>query len=213
MKPLILIWILTAIPLWAATSETAAEMQSAILKSPDLKKVKLLLDDGFDCSQAIGCGDYDALDAAVATGNAELVELLLRYGAKPKPATVANAAFLPSHDAALILVRMFLTSGADPNSSNGYSTALHQAVFRENIPLVSLLLSQKSITLNALNVDDRTPLILSVEKGNPQLVEMLLKAGADASFKNSKGLSAADFSKRMIADQQNLQALLARSHE
>lgn len=186
----------------------AYEMQHAVLPFPDLQKAEALLKDGFDPATPIGCGTFDSLDAAVTTMNADTAELLLRYRAKPKPATMVQAAFVASHDSALQMVRAFLKTGCPVNSTDGTGTALHKAVWRRNVELVSLLLAQKDIALDGLDIDDRTPLMIAVEKGDRRLVEMLLKAGADPATKNSKGLTAADLSEAAIEEQRRLQSLL-----
>jgi ankyrin repeat protein len=64
----------------------------------------------------------------------------------------------------------------------GYTTALHAAVWRQNAPLVRLLLDQKGISLNDIDVDGYSALAIAHEKGNPEIIDMLLKAGADPSL-------------------------------
>lgn len=208
---LLALLLLSAMPLSAGGSACAAayEMQHAILAGPDLKRIESLLQAGFDPQQPIGCGTYDALDGAVDTANPETAELLLQHGAKPKASTFVNAAFIASHEQASRIVRAFLTSGCPVNSKDGYgSTALHRAVWRQNLELVSLLLAQKDISLDGLDIDDRTPLMIAVEKGDKRFVEALLKAGADPVVKNSKGLTAVDLSQAVITHQLELQTLL-----
>lgn len=202
---------LATMPLSAGGSACAAahDMQHAILAGPDLKRIESLLQSGFDPQQPIGCGTYDALDGAVDTAHPETAELLLQHGAHPKASTFVNAAFIASHEQALRIVRAFLTDGCSVNSKDGTgATALHRAVWRQNLELVSLLLSQKDISLDCLDIDDRTPLMIAVEKCDKRFIEMLLKAGADSSAKNSKGMTAADCSQAIIENQREVQSLL-----
>lgn len=204
---LLLLSILPAMPLLAEAPSPADEMQRAVLVEKDLKRIESLLQSGFDPKTPIGCGDYDALDGAVNIADPQMVELLLQHGAKPKKSTLANAAFIASHNEATRIVAMLLKAGADVNSEDR-SSALHWAVWRQNSALVSLLLAQKNISLNDLNIDDRTPLMIAVEKGDKPLVEMLLKAGADPAISNSRKMTSADCSQAVIQNQQAIQSLL-----
>lgn len=187
----------------------AFEMQRAVLPGPNLRRVEDLLKGGFDPRRPVGCGTFDALDAAVQAANPGLAELLLRYGAKPKEATLVNAAFVASHDSALRISRAFLEAGCAVNSKDSTgATALHRAVWRRNVELVSLLLARKDVATNEIDTDGRTPLMIAVETGDKSLVEMLLKAGANPAVRNSKGLTATDFSREKVRQQQEIENLL-----
>jgi ankyrin repeat protein len=168
-----------------AEPPSAYAMQKAIMVDQDVRKVEEYLKAGFDPKSPIGCGTFDALDGAVHKQNAEMAALLIRHGAKPKEGAFVQAAIGASHAEACKIVQLFLEAGADVNSKSRYSlnqsmywTALHYAIFRENVDLVRLLLSQKKISVNDVDGDGKTPLQIAGEKGNKQLVEMLVQAGA-----------------------------------
>jgi Ankyrin repeats (3 copies) len=161
-------------------------MQRAVLFDRDAKEVEAYLKAGFNVQSPIGCGTFDSLDGAVSVQDPEMVDLLLRYGARPKESTFVEAAFLSNFNAAIRIVTAFLRAGADVNSKMRYSenpamywTALDQAVWRQNIDLVRLLLSQKGISVNDIDGDGRTALEIAIGKGNSTLGELLLQAGAD----------------------------------
>jgi ankyrin repeat protein len=161
-------------------------MQRAVLVDQDLSAVERLLRAGFNPQTPIGCGTYDAMDGAVDEANPKMVALLLRHGARPKESTLPRAAFLTPFDSALKIVTELLQAGTDVNSKMRYSenpawywTALHNAVWRQNVDLVRLLVAQKDISLNDINGDGYSALAIAKEKGNSTIADLLLRAGAD----------------------------------
>jgi ankyrin repeat protein len=189
--------LLTCLQASAAVAQTAAppsqqdmqrNMQRAILRDRDHSEVEKYLKAGFDLRWPVGCGTFDALDAAVAIEDPEMVALLLRYGARPKESTFVEAAFRPAPDKAVRIIAAFLQAGADVNSKEytpgnriGYWTALHQAVWRQNFELVRLLLAQKGVSLNDVDGDGYTTLDIAKDKGDATILALLLQAGTDAS--------------------------------
>jgi ankyrin repeat protein len=169
------------------TPPSQQDMQRAILRDRNLSEVEGYLQAGFDLRSTIGCGDFDVLDGAVAIEDPDMVALLIRYGARPKESTFVRAAFLQSFDNAVKIVAAFLRAGSDVNSTirteAWQSTALHRAVWRQNVELVHLLISQNGISLNDIDGDGYTALDLARRTGNDSIVELLVRAGADSSPK------------------------------
>jgi ankyrin repeat protein len=197
--------------------QMAYAMQQAVLRDQDLNKMEALLKAGFNPSRPIGCGTFDSLDGAVEMENPEMVRLLLKYGARPKESTVVAAAFLNPETASLDILRQFLAVGANVNSLQIYSqnahmtwTPLDQAVYREHADVVKLLLAQKGIRVNVVNGDGQTPLIIAVQKGNQEIVKMLLAAGADPFFATPRNETALMVSNSQINNQKSIQYLLLR---
>ena len=179
-------------------------MQRAVLGWPDIKKVEELLKTGFDADASIGCGSFNALDGAVTKGSVEMVKLLLAHGAKPKGSALILACGTPYQN--VEIVKALLDAGADVNYRDYYdksepkrfTTAIHQAATTSNEELVQLLLSQKNISINELNFYGETPLMIAVKNGHQNIVNILLKAGADPNIKNNKGQTAAFFAEKEI---------------
>lgn len=185
-------------PLWS-------QMQSAVLgKQPNLKKVEELLKAGFDVNAPIGCGTFNALDGAVLKQNLEMVQLLLAHGAKPKGNALISACSIPNQN--VEIVKALLDAGANVNYRDYYdksnpkhfTTAIHQAAVTGNEKLVRLLLSQKNILINESDSYGKTPLMIAVQNGHSDVVNMLIKAGADPNFKNDKGQTATSFAEKEI---------------
>lgn len=185
-----------------------AQMQRAVLVEQDLEKVKALVASGVDPNAPIGCGDFAPLDGAISKANPDMAALLLSRGARPMDRQIVSAAFAADHDAALQIVRMLHAAGVSVNAreyylkdTERYSTPIHQAVWRENTALISYLIEQRGIQLDLPNVDGYSPLMIAVEKGSDEIVQMLLAAGADPKRRNNEGIGAAQVADRVIERQ------------
>lgn len=78
-------------------------------------------------------------------------------------------------------VLLLLSYGADVNamtdSRHDYRTVLHYAVLSGKLDIVYLLIKQGAIVNYDTDYQKPTPLDLSILKGDPELVKMLLNAG------------------------------------
>ncbi len=104
---------------------------------------------------------------------------------------VCAAGFARGSDSSLIemaryqdaaAVRILLDDGADPDArqSDG-ATALHWAVFRENIEMAASLI-EAGADINAVNRLGASALFIAAKGGHAGLIEQLLKAGADPNI-------------------------------
>jgi ankyrin repeat protein len=164
-----------------------ALMQQAVLFDQDGSRIRSLVAEGVNPNDPIGCGTFAPLDGAVSKANVELVELLLSLGAKPREHQIVSAAYATDHQAGLKMVELLRSAGASVNARQYYlktgkfTTALHAAVWSENLELVRYLLDQPDTRLDERNVDGLTPLMIALEKGNVALSSVLLAAGATRS--------------------------------
>lgn len=209
--------VIAAAPQSPRQMEMGYAMQKAVLRDQDLSEVKNLLQAGFPVDGGIGCGGYTSLDGAVDTKNPEMARLLLRHGARPTARNIVRAAFINSEPAALDIVRQLLKAGASVNARDLYagrremqSRPLDQAVWREHASVVKLLLAQKGVEVNYVNVDGNTPLMIAVEKGSRQIVRMLLAAGATPGLETPRKRNAFTASDSAIQNQREIQELLKR---
>lgn len=176
----------------------AYQMQEAVLKTQDLAKIGELLKQGVDPNAPIGCGTFAPLDGAVHVGNAEMLKFLLAHGAKPRGELMSVAAFYAGHQQALEMVQALAGAEADINARGELGTALTAASFRENTGLIGWLLAQKTIKKDEMDTDGFTALMWAVKKGSSEIVDQLLKAGADPSIRNQKGETAATVAQQEI---------------
>ena len=180
----------------------AMQMQMAILKDQDIHKIEELLKQGVDINAPIGCGTYAPLDGAVGTQNFKMLKFLLAHGAKPQGREIADAAFIVNPKTALNFVKVLLATGVDPNATDNPwmgLTALGNAAYRGNRDLVVLLLAQPGIKVNAADASGNTALMSAADHGSQDIMDLLMKAGANPSLKDSWGQTATDMDKRVVA--------------
>ncbi len=132
------------------------------------------------------------LHIAVENGNAEIIEVLLRAGAKTNIKNFAKQTpiMLLDQDSTPEIANMLLRHGAkikflDANKN----TALHGAVEYASPEVVQLLINA-GVNVNAKNKEGRTALMNAVESGNLEAVKTLLGAGADATARDKNNQSA-----------------------
>ena len=182
------------------------------------ERLKSLIDDGADVNMAIGfdrllrVGETRAdltptkwpLDVAVEQARVDMVKLLLAKGAKFHGGELTQAALAGNQDQAVAMLTALLEAGADVNSRNEYGfTALHIATYKGDNDSVKLLLAQPGIKLDQPNDDSDTALMMAAEHGHAEIVEMLLKAGADPRVADIGGETA------MTRAQKSLERTLA----
>ncbi len=135
-----------------------------------------------------------ALHAAVETGNIEIMQFLLAYGAKPNSRDLQKRTplMMLDEDAGPEMIRILLSYGANIKSADaGKNTVLHHfAQFDE--PEIMKFLIQHGADPNARNKQGRTPLMIAAENDNAEALRALLESGADIRTVTKKRQSAWD---------------------
>ena len=156
------------------------------------------------------------LDVAVQQAQVDMVKLLLANGAKFHGGELAKAAFADNQEESLAMVTALIEAGADVNSPHAdyRYTALFWASARGNKNSVKLLLAQPGIKLDVINIDGDTALMAAAEHGHAEIVELLLKAGANASIIDKRDETATSLAQKTLAKQQAIvekqQAMLSK---
>lgn len=161
-------------------------------------QVQALLADGADPNERDGEERTPLMQALRNVDHAEaIVELLLAAGADPHARNVYGTSVL-MYAAAYHApgVHVFLALGADPNARSDFRTALHSAVQYRDPDVVRALLEAGAV-VDALIVapdeawDGVTPLMLAAAfSDHPEVVDLLLDAGADATLTSTRGATA-----------------------
>ena len=87
-------------------------------------------------------------------------------------------------------VRTLLQQPGDVNATTADgTTALHWAVFRDNLPLTELLIRSRA-NVKAANRYGATPLSMACVNGNPEIIDRLLTAGVDVNATSAAGETA-----------------------
>jgi len=153
---------------------------------------------------------YTPLTLAVIQADVEMVQALIKGGAKPDfrapghnltPLVIASANLDPfKHDKCLKIIKILLEGKAniDFQASDG-RTALLAAAASSNpgqgLATATLLL-EKGAHPDTANSKGETPLMLAAGNGNEKVVKLLLKKGAKIELKSGAGETAMSFAKR-----------------
>ncbi|MET0752223.1 MAG: ankyrin repeat domain-containing protein, partial [Pyrinomonadaceae bacterium] len=141
--------------------------------------------------------DYDnitPLFVAVESGNLEIVEMLLNFGAKINARNDRKQTPLMwlDSDAAPELVRLLIKHGAKVNAVDAEgNTALILAANYADAAVLQILINHDA-GVNAQNKAGQTALMNAADAGNLESVRALLLAGADVNLKNKEGETAWD---------------------
>jgi hypothetical protein len=208
---------------FSQASDPHPQMWDVIYGSANLKRLdqlKELITQGADVNAPIGFdrmlneGENPSsstrhatawpLDVAVQQAQVDMVRLLLANGAKFHGGELAKAAFAGNHQESLIMLTALIEAGADVNSPDAEygHTSLFWASAKGNKKAVKLLLAQPGINLDIVNIDGDTALIAAMGNGDAEIIEMLLKAGANVSIANKHGETAISRAQRGLKDQQ-----------
>lgn len=175
----------------------------AACDSSSVEIFRVLLDEGgLDVNKYLELGG-DALASACRAGNVELATFLLDRGANPDsdyPAGEYTALIwaIIGHRASLDLLRLLLARGAGLKKTG----ALIAAAEHGKLEAVELLVGNEDVDLEEVEEygdwdgrkqdDMGTALYKAAAEGHVQIVEFLLKKGADPGFKDRKGRSVGD---------------------
>ena len=85
---------------------------------------------------------------------------------------------------------------------------MHYAATKGSVPIVRELLD-KSAYIDAESPNGTTPLMMAAMYGSPEVVKILLEAGADPTLKNGLGLTALDFAKTMDRNKESANLIAA----
>lgn len=94
------------------------------------------------------------------------------------------------------MIEWLVSKGADINAvskDRGYS-AVMDAVWKSSLDIVDILI-QKGANLNFIANDGQSALIVATGASNPRICELLVRNGADPTYKDRMGMSSLDYAR------------------
>ncbi|XP_050307400.1 uncharacterized protein LOC126744096 [Anthonomus grandis grandis] len=138
---------------------------------------------------------HDALYLAAENNMTEIVEILLRNGAQIESFDKNNRTALhtSAENGCITVVELLLDKHANLYATDvSGNTALHLAIYSNQKRVVELLLKRTndSAFINAININCYTPLHISANYGQHNLVELLIDNGAEFNVKDENNNTA-----------------------
>jgi len=138
----------------------------------------------------------DSFAEYVAKNDSEKCELFLKAGMLVNAKTSDGVPLIcvAARNDCLSKVQWLVDNGADIDAvsgDRGYS-AVMDAVWRKNFSIVQYLI-EKGANLNFISTDGQPLLVLAVGNGNTNIVELLLKHGANPDVKDSMEMTAREY--------------------
>lgn len=179
----------------AETHEGHTALYLACRQRCSMKIIHALLDKVQDIANYGSTENVTPLHVASGQGRVELIQLLIDYGA------IINVPDFdgdtPLHDAALLTqpeaANVLLHAGADPNIKNDANnlTPFHVACSKGCYHTVKNIFPFIS-DINELSSSDESALMMAILGDSEDIVNFLLKNGADPSIKNEHAQTALD---------------------
>jgi len=145
---------------------------------------RLLLEAGANVDRV---SDFTALQYAVSRDNLDLVRVLLQYNPNKEAVNADGNTALNSvsNSTSLAVLKALVNAGADLETRNKIGeTVLYKAVLYGKADLVEYLISKK-VNLNTLGAKYGSPLTCAARYLNFEMVDKLVKAGADVNLADS----------------------------
>lgn len=179
----------------SATPVSAGNVVDDTLQSINVDDVRGIAEGlrrGLDVNYADADGNT-LLMLVARDGSVKATELLLNAGAKVYPSNVfgETALMLATYAGHEPVVDMLLAKGADAAANPGGWTALHYAAFTGRIRLANKFIGLGNI-VDVKTRNQLTPLMVAAMNGHLDIVQTLLKNGADSTLRDTNNLSAYD---------------------
>lgn len=184
---------------WSAKKHLAAmpggEMVSSYRKGKSLRAVAELLAAGADPNVEDADTGQRLIDFAAATGDLELIRLLVEYGASAEATSMGESPLCVALSNENWGVAEFLLQAPGVrvdrcDSVFGQDQPLCIASINGNAAMVRLLLKRKAVVNIACDEEGMTPLSCAALAGSLECIDELVKAGADIGASDASGWQA-----------------------
>ncbi len=188
--PLLLICLLSQLS-YGQTAEQATDFAKAA-KFDNVSEVKSLLSKGVN-PNAIDQNGNPMLILAIKDKSTNVIEVLINDPKIDVDLSNKNGEtplMIASIEGNLPLVMTLVLKNKAMLDHIGW-TPLHYASAKGHLEVAEFLISNGA-TVDALSLNNTTPLMMAVQSGNEQLLKLLLDKGANLQLRNTQGLSAID---------------------
>jgi ankyrin repeat protein len=186
----ILIFICSSLLTLLATSQSTHPLFTAV-RDNDINKIKTLFDDGKADVTLLDDDSDNVLMYAALSSSADVMELLLKKGAKINGRNKAGETALmwSMHDKDK--VALLLKYGADINAAarSGNTSLLIGCVGKDQYEIVKMLLDAGA-NVSAKNNEKETALMRAALFGDTATISLLINKGIDINARNAEGHTA-----------------------
>ncbi|XXH01020.1 hypothetical protein Hte_007371 [Hypoxylon texense] len=183
-----------AMPRWTPRNTVGADTPSlreallSAVESGNHKLVEQLLDRGVSPDRG---PDAHVLNQAILRHDAEIVRILLLFGADPNAPDNHNMTplYLAVEESFRDAVTMLVKYGADPNLSAGpdSETPFAISVVQDKFDLARIILTYGGDINHVMANGDTALMAAIIKKRTKKIIDMLLEYGSDANVKNREG--------------------------
>ena len=162
------------------------KLAEEVIKSKNALRVRNLLKLKIPINNYPIKENFSVLNLAAHSSTPEILEILLQSGLKFVPFNFSNVDRLfhiAIYSKNLENIKYLLTKGAQINLLDPSTTKapLHSAIYLGNIEAVKFLI-EKNANLNLESEKSGFPIYLAIERGFDEVVELLVKAGANTTL-------------------------------
>jgi ankyrin repeat protein len=195
LKKIVVLILFVGFAQWASASSYDAYFDA--IKQDDESAVIALALREFDLNTLHPEGDHGLL-MAVQLGSLKVANFLLdqrKVKVEVRNSRGESALMMAALKGHLAIAKRLIAREAEVNKTGW--TPLHYAATNpepSSLDMTRLMLEHHAY-IDASSPNGTTPLMMAARYGHPDVVNLLLEEGADASLKNQKGLSAIDFAR------------------